>query len=255
MNKRTELKTFLTTAARAHPWGEMMLDWAPRRTTFWDSRERVVPRRLRKEIELWRQKDAGEGAAVYESYEGGDVLDIGSFHGLYPLILAPKARAGSTFLCFEPDPGAMARLQYNLGIASSLFPGLRFSALPWVVGDGSTAQAYFPMGEGNHPRFSSSQTGSNGARSLCADDCVKLFAMRPSLVKIDVEGAELSVLRGLQSTLSDYRPTVMLELHPKWQPPGSSVQAVVDMLRDHAYTSTNISADDLAVRQLWHPQR
>jgi FkbM family methyltransferase len=35
----------------------------------------------------------------------------------------------------------------------------------------------------------------------------------PDVVKIDVEGAELEVVRGMAQTLSRYRPTILCEMH------------------------------------------
>jgi len=50
----------------------------------------------------------------------------------------------------------------------------------------------------------------------------------PEFIKIDVEGHELSVLRGARETLSKYRPSLLLEV---------SMQAggVADLLRSHGY--------------------
>ena len=233
----------------------MVLDWAPKRVAFWDGVERTVPRRLSADFDLWRRTGGEEANAVYGAYDGGDVLDIGSLHGHYSLILGPKARRGSTLLSFEADLRAVARLQYNLGIASSLFPDVVFAALPWAAGDGGATRIEFPNGEEHLPRFSSA-AGSNeaGGSSLRADDCVQLFRIRPTFVKIDVEGAELSVLRGLEATLAEHRPTLMLELHPRWQPPGSSVEQVLQLLNTHGYASRDISVDETSVRQLWLPR-
>jgi len=234
----------------------MVLDWAPTRVAFWDGVERTVPRRLSADFNLWRRTGGGEEAnAVYAAYDGGDVLDIGSLYGHYSLILAPKARSGSTFLSFEADLRAVARLQYNMGVASSLFPGVVFAALPWAAGDGGVTRIDFPNGEEHLPRFSSAAGSSDaGGSSLRADDCVRLLGIRPSFVKIDVEGAELSVLRGLEETLAEHRPILMLELHPRWQPPGSSIEQVLQLLNTHGYSSRDISVDDTSVRQLWLPR-
>ena len=37
----------------------------------------------------------------------------------------------------------------------------------------------------------------------------------PEVIKIDVEGAELGVLRGAQKVLQRYRPTIILSVHPR----------------------------------------
>lgn len=252
----TSLKVLLSKTARSQAWGAMVMDWAPEKTVFWDGGKRTVPRRMAAAIDLWRRTGAKEADAVYAAYRGGDVLDIGSFNGLYAAILAPKAKDGAKFLCFEPDPKALAQLQHNLGVVSSLFPRVGFTALPWVAGDGSDVSADFAVtGGAGHPRYSSTGDVASENKSVRVDDCVKLFNLRPSLVKIDVEGAELGVLRGLTWTLANHRPDLMLELHPNWQPEGSTVEDVISLLQGLGYSSRDLSVDETSVRQLWSAPR
>jgi hypothetical protein len=47
---------------------------------------------------------------------------------------------------------------------------------------------------------------------------------KPDFVKIDVEGLELDVLRGMTQTISDYKPELFVELH------GVSEQEIVELL-------------------------
>jgi methyltransferase FkbM-like protein len=59
---------------------------------------------------------------------------------------------------------------------------------------------------------------------------------RVDVVKIDVEGAELRVLRGLASTIERWRPKLLIELAPEaLAAQDTSPQALVDWLRDNRY--------------------
>lgn len=59
----------------------------------------------------------------------------------------------------------------------------------------------------------------------------------PTVVKIDVEGAELSVLRGMQTVLEEDRPDVFLELHPtELADAGRSDAEAVQMLESADYS-------------------
>jgi hypothetical protein len=60
--------------------------------------------------------------------------------------------------------------------------------------------------------------------------------MRPNLVKIDVEGAELMVLRGASKLLTETCPTIILAVHPYWLPTGHSSQQIFDLLSSYGYT-------------------
>ena len=51
----------------------------------------------------------------------------------------------------------------------------------------------------------------------------------PNFIKIDVEGLELDVLRGMTQTISNYRPEIFVELH------GVSEEEVVKLLLSHNY--------------------
>ena len=45
------------------------------------------------------------------------------------------------------------------------------------------------------------------------NDFVNFYNVKPSLLKIDVEGAELSVLKGAKKLLSKCKPNILLSIH------------------------------------------
>jgi FkbM family methyltransferase len=49
--------------------------------------------------------------------------------------------------------------------------------------------------------------------ALSLDDFVQTSGLSPDFVKIDVEGAELNVLRGMTRIFQDYRPEIWMEVH------------------------------------------
>lgn len=59
----------------------------------------------------------------------------------------------------------------------------------------------------------------------------------PTVLKIDVEGAELAVLRGMRSILEADRPDILIEIHPvKLAARGHPDTDPVRLLRDADYT-------------------
>jgi FkbM family methyltransferase len=212
----------------------------------------MVPRSVARLFRLWRRTSSAEAKAVYSAYSGGDVVDVGAFHGFYSLLLAPKAKRGDVFVSLEPDQRAFPTLLSNLAVASALFPGVKFIALPLAVGDGTALEIGFQMGANAHPTFGS--RGPSGAPdasiAFTLDSLVSLLNLRPFFVKIDVEGAEYFVLSGMCETLAKRKPTMMLEVHPHWQPKGITAEAIEKLLKEHAYRRWVITDDELAIRLL-----
>lgn len=221
---------------------------------FSDDRVRLSTVRLALLRRLWMKLGARESQQALNAYHGGDVLDIGAFHGWYSVLLAPAADAGDRFLSFEPDFAAVPDLRATLDDLRKQFPGIELSVVTEAVGDGASVAVSRPSGtgEGTHPRFAS---GSDGATqpSLVVDDVVATKGLRPRLVKIDVEGAEMLVLRGMRDTLASHRPAVMLEIHPEWQPDGIDAADVEALIRDAGYQGQTLEELPMIRRQIWLP--
>lgn len=166
--------------------------------SFWDGRRTKGPRRLQRLFEAWARSETCrvESESVYGIYDGGDFVDVGSAEGWFACLLAPKARAGDTFVLCEPDPRAIPRLHQNVAFLAREFADIRFVVLPVAVGDGLCCAADFPMGPSGHARFVSGKPMTNVVKSWRLDDIVVALGCRPQLVKIDVEGAEGQVLAG-----------------------------------------------------------
>ena len=217
---------------------------------FRDGRVRIVPFAAWRLDRVWRSHPSfeQESRAVYEAYDGGDVIDVGAFEGWYSVLLAPKLET-STMVSCEPDPGAYAELKTTLAMLDRVFKRPTFVPLPVAVGDGDPVSISHP--EGGHPQFARAAGGEIPAPTI--DQLVDALGLRPGFVKVDVEGAEPFVLRGMQDTLQTHRPVVMLEVHPKWLPSDMTVAEVESMLADQGYKPQPISTDELATRTLWLP--
>lgn len=79
-------------------------------------------------------------------------------------------------------------------------------------------------------------TGLAPVPGLRGDDILDLYAFGdPDLVKIDVEGHELQVLKGLERTLDGPRPVVVIESNTWTYPDFSGYEAPLELLRRHGY--------------------
>jgi len=212
----------------------------PIETDFFDGKTRLTKRGVHRVFNVWLKSGeaARESAASYQAYDGGDFIDVGAYEGFYSLLLAPKARPGAKFLALEPDSRFFSKLLMYLGESKILFPHIQFFPLSLACGDGNAASV-------------SCASGIITLETISVDSLVDTLRMVPSFVKIDVEGLEYSVLKGMQKTLSNFAPTIMLELHPKYLPKGVSARDVASFLRNQGYTSVDIDITELTWRQLW----
>jgi FkbM family methyltransferase len=75
------------------------------------------------------------------------------------------------------------------------------------------------------------------AETIALDEFFAAADTWPDLIKIDVEGAELDVLRGARDLIAQHHPVMFVEVHPKLLGNfGASAEQVYDFLRAHDYT-------------------
>lgn len=235
---------------RRRPVLAALLDAVPMRVRLLDGRTRVLPLRLWRLAHLWTSLAVlrAESEAAYAAYDGGDVIDVGAFEGWYSLLLAPKSGTGDTLVSIEPDPPAFGELQATLAATGRAFAGRTFQPVHAAAGNGRPVVVSRPPG--GHLRFAEAADG-NGSATVSVDELVHALRLKPRFVKIDVEGAELFVLQGMQQTLAEHRPVVLLELHNHWQPPDVSCADVEAVLRDNGYRARVLDRSDVNVRELW----
>jgi FkbM family methyltransferase len=138
---------------------------------------------------------------------GNTFLDIGANVGLFSANLASFTRLDPSFrvIAFEPNPTVRARLK-SAG-TSDLFE-VRDHALS--EGEPSTVPLYLSVGSGQSSLEPSSKNSAVGSTSVEARPLGPILAdIAPTttgiVIKVDVEGHELAVLRGAGDELSPER--------------------------------------------------
>jgi FkbM family methyltransferase len=131
--------------------------------------------------------------------EGDLVWDVGANVGLYTRLFVDRVGRDGKVIAFEPSPRAFAQLQSSFGTEPSVI--LQEVALSNFDGEadffaaerGSTVTDSLVAPSGNSETIRASVKRGDSMCSLHA----------PAIIKIDVEGAELEVLKGMTKTLRD----------------------------------------------------
>lgn len=181
-------------------------------------------------------------ALLTTAVKSGDVVyDIGANMGLHTVFLGQAVGARGLVLAFEPEVHLCERLRANAALN-----GLKnVRIIPLALGDHSYTSGFLPSERGTAaPRLADLTSERTGLKSLQKVRVVQgdEFMEReqfplPRLVKIDVEGHEHAVIRGLTRTLSN--PTCQLlccEIHPKLLPEGLSPNDILDLLKTCGFT-------------------
>ena len=164
---------------------------------------------------------------------GDTVWDIGANLGLFSFAAAVLAGRDGQVLAVEPDTDLAGLLRRSAAGGGTHAP---VEVLPAAVSD-ELSVARFHVATRNRATshlagFGSSMTGGTRSTRLVPTVTLDSLADRlpaPDVIKVDVEGAELSVLAGAHRVLS-LRPTVICEVSHQ------NAEAVAEVLIGHGYT-------------------
>ena len=146
--------------------------------------------------------------------QGMTVLDVGADIGYYTLLFAKRVGKDGRVVAFEPIPAAREKLEHNVRLNGYTNVTICDFALFSSNGQG-ILEGPFQLSRIN-PAKTTSEKQDIQIQTRVFDECVsKLQVQRIDLVKIDVEGAELDVLRGMEQSLENYHPILLIEVHPK----------------------------------------
>jgi FkbM family methyltransferase len=160
----------------------------------------------------------------------GDVLyDVGANVGFFTLLGSRRAGATGCVYAFEPVEVNVQALRRNLELNAVGNVEVHQTAL-------SNAVATVRMALGRDQATGHlAETGEDLIVVPCTtiDAFVAAGHRPPSVVKIDVEGAEDLVLAGMRATLRERRPLVLCELHH--QPQDPRLEVIGEILREVDY--------------------
>jgi FkbM family methyltransferase len=164
---------------------------------------------------------------------GSVFYDVGAHIGVISMLAARIVGPGGAVFAFEPDPGNVGRIQeHACRNRMSNIRTIPFAA--WASGGRLRFQLASPESSRNQGALSTEPNTSEG--NFIEVDAISLdeFARNhppPALLKLDVEGAEASVLRGSEEVFRSAKPALICEVHNK-----QAAQEVTQWLEGHEYT-------------------
>ncbi len=174
----------------------------------------------------------------------GDVfIDVGAHYGYYTLLAARMVGPGGQVQSFEAAPDSVALLEAN----TQGLPQVRVTAS--AVSDHAGEITFWtfpgPTDEWNTTAPAENQSGGIPLRVPCItlDEALSgLENQKELLVKMDVEGGEPAVLRGMVNILTRYRVTLAMEYLLAGEPDNPHDRAV-DHLHRLGYATFAIRPD------------
>jgi FkbM family methyltransferase len=155
-------------------------------------------------------------------------------------------------IAFEPSPLVIPRLLRNVALNPTLASRLSIVALP--VNSKCEMVTFYPSSEPFNSGVGNLAPSANcsaiGVRTMSVDGNTILAnnIARPDLIKIDVEGFEYEVMRGLEQILVDgpTRPSVVFEHSPyRLKGRGQSLDRVFVFLEERGFSISQILDDGI----------
>lgn len=168
-----------------------------------------------RDLFLWRTREP-ECTRIFkgELREGMVVVDIGANVGYYVLIEARILGSAGTIHVIEPSPGTYDRLVQNLAL-NSIAPELKLYQFAICDCPGTVT---LQLGSAsNHHRLAPPNNLNDGCVEVEATTLDDLFAdARIDMVRMDTEGSEVRIVRGMKKILARNQPFKMfIEIHPR----------------------------------------
>lgn len=155
---------------------------------------------------------------------GKRCLDVGANVGNHAVFFAKEMKA-SCVVCFEPNDVALELLKINVALNDAAAIDLNLAA--HALGDHEGRGTIETRHENNLGFGVLKESGDGTVEVATGDELLASAAF--DFVKIDVEGHELAVLRGLERTILRDRPIIYVEVN------NVNVKAFNTWIENHGY--------------------
>jgi FkbM family methyltransferase len=170
-------------------------------------------------------------------------IDVGANAGFISLLVSDKVGSSGKVFVIEPNPKVAFYAHYALS------NNTKFSNYVMMQMACSDAPSILPISVSLADSLLQERASlvyreekTREVDVLCSTiDNILPTSLKPTWIKIDVEGAELSVLNGALVTLRNHRPLISLEVHGLYFPdPRAHVKSLFDFFTTLNYSAVNV---------------
>jgi FkbM family methyltransferase len=180
---------------------------------------------------------------------GRDALDLGAWQGDMSIIMSRLSGPRGQIVAVEASRKYAEVCQRHL-IENGCANVFLINRAIWSDSESEVSffeDARWPQGgqiRNDYVPGDDPNTTLRSVRTVCVDDIVRDFAVRPYLIKADLEGGEREMIKGARETIGAHRPILILEQDP------SHLDIAEYLARDHHYTAICLDSyeaiDDIA---------
>ncbi len=181
----------------------------------------------------------------------GDVIDIGANIGIFSVLMA-RAVGNRKVLSIEPTPAVAQRLQHNIsanGVAANVIvEQCAVGATNETVTMNTVAgvEEYSWVGARVLPNTVGRAAVAVTLPIHTLDKLIARHGLKPTLIKMDIEGSEMRALSGATVALEKHRPTIVAEVNDRMlASAGSSAAEILGPLRGRGYTVQRIDGSEI----------
>jgi len=177
-------------------------------------------------------------ANILKILEPSDVAyDIGAHIGIHTIFMAKQVKERGTIVAFEPEDKSYAVLKKNIMLNNlqNVIP------LPLALGSHfAEGSLYWKNGIiGAYSLLGGDSSGvlKQKVKIAPGDDIIESYKLPlPKLVKIDVEGYEYYVIKGLEKALTgDICQMISCEVHLKMLPSEITYDKIIDLIKSYGF--------------------
>lgn len=193
-------------------------------------------------------------------FNGQTIYDVGGYIGMLTIFFARSTGSAGKVITFEPNPDNCKWILENVRvnnfdnvIVKQIALGKQHETMTFAIRSSSTASG------SAQEDIKNQILSEKGAKVLeievdSLDNQIAVNNLpKPDFVKIDVEGLEMDVLRGMEKTIISSKPKLFIEIHgADIQKKIENVQKVADFLLSHKYCVFHVESANYITSQNAH---